>query len=96
MFVYVILKKISNLTFLLFLILCLFLLLFIKQNPFTLLLRACLHEGGGPQVGEVTRGKLPHLTYKRDHIKMRDYMDKRVTSPTWGPPPPCKQALIRK
>ena len=82
-----ILKKILNLTFLLFLVLCLFLLLFIKQNPFTLLLRACLHEGGGPQVGEVTRGKLPHLTYKRDHIlKMRDYMDKRVTSPTWGPP----------
>ena len=32
-------------------------------------------------------------------MKMRDYMDrrvtlpKRVTSPTWGPPPPCKQAL---
>ena len=31
---------------------------------------------------------------KRDHIKMRDYMNrrvtpsKRVTSPTWGPPPP--------
>ena len=30
---------------------------------------------------------------------MRDYMDrwvtppKRVTSPTWGPPPPCKQAV---
>ena len=30
---------------------------------------------------------------------MRDYMDrrvtlpKRVTSPSWGPPPPCKQAL---
>ena len=23
---------------------------------------------------------------------MRDYMDRRVTSPTWGPPPPCKQA----
>ena len=69
-----------------FLALCLFLLLFIKQNPFTLLLRAWLHEGRAPQVGEVTRGKLPHLTYKRDHIKMRDYMDKRVTSPTWGPP----------
>ena len=85
-FIYVILKKISNLTFLLFLVLCLFLLLFIKQNPFTLLLRAWLHEGRGPQVGEVTRGKLPHLTCKRDHIKMRDYMDKRVTSPTWGPP----------
>ena len=62
-------------------------------------LRACLHEGGGSQVGEVTRGGLPHLTCKRDHIKMRDCMDrrvtppKRVTSPTWGPPPPCKQAL---
>ena len=57
------------------------------------------HEGGGPQVGEVTCVKLPHLTCKRDHIKMRDYLDrrvtppKRVTSPTWGPPPPCKQAL---
>ena len=69
-----------------FLALCLFLLLFIKQNPFTLLLRAWLHEGRAPQVGEVTRGKLPHLTCKRDHIKMRDYMDKRVTSPTWRPP----------
>ena len=38
-----------------------------------------------------------HPTY--DLMKMRDYMDrrvtppKRVTSPTWGPPPPCKQAL---
>ena len=84
-FIYVILKKILNLTFLLFLVLCLFLLLFIKQNPFTLLLRAWLHEGGGPQVGEVTRGKSPHLTCKRDHIKMRDYMDKRVTSTTWVP-----------
>ena len=47
---------------------------------------AWLHEGGGLQVGEVTRGKLPHLTCKRDHIKMRDYMDKRVTSPARGPP----------
>ena len=24
-------------------------------------LRACLHEGGGPQVGKVTWGALPHL-----------------------------------
>ena len=41
----------------------------------------------------------PHLLCKRDQIKMRDYTDrpvtppKRVTSPTWGPPPLCKQAL---
>ena len=40
-----------------------------------------------------------YLSCKRDQIKMRDYMDKRVTpskrvtSPTWGPPPPRKQAL---
>ena len=60
--------------------------------------RACLHEGGGPQVGEVTCGGLPHLTCTRDHIKMRDCMDRRVTPPkritssTWGPPSPCKQA----
>ena len=60
-------------------------------------------------------GELPHLetftwqnltpaervarSGRRDQIKMRDYMDrrvsppKRVTSPTCGPPPPCKQAL---
>ena len=61
--------------------------------------RTCLHEGGGPQVGEVKCGGSPHLSCKRDQIKMRDYMDrrvtppKRVTSPTWGTPPPCKQAL---
>ena len=64
-------------------------------------LRACLHGGGGPQVGEITCGGSPHLSCKRDHIKMRDYMDrqvtrpKRVTSPTLGPPPSCKQALVR-
>ena len=62
-------------------------------------LRACLHGGGGPQVGEVSWGGSPRLTCKRDHIKVRDYMDRqvipteRVPSPTWGPPPPCKQAL---
>ena len=44
-------------------------------------------------------GGSPHLSCKRDQIKMRDCMDrrvtppKRVTSPTWSPPPPCKQAL---
>ena len=51
--------------------------------------RACLHGGGRPQVGEVTFGGSPHLSCKRDQIKMGDYMDRRVTSPTWGPPPPC-------
>ena len=62
-------------------------------------LRACLHGSGGPQVGEVKFGGSPHLSCERDQIKMRDYIDrrdtppKRVTSPTWGPPPPCKQAL---
>ena len=35
-------------------------------------LMACLHEGGGSQVGEVTRGGSPHLACKRDKIKMRD------------------------
>jgi len=56
-------------------------------------------EGGRGQVGEVKYGGSPHLSCKRDQIKMRDYMDrwvtppKRITSPTWGPPPSCKQAL---
>ena len=65
----------------------------------SLTFRAFLHEGVGPQVGVVTCGELPHRTCKRDPIKMRDYMDrrvtppKRVTSPSWGPLPPCKQAL---
>ena len=38
----------------------------------------------GPQVGEVICGGLPLLTRKRDHIKMRDYMDRRVTLPIWS------------
>ena len=60
--------------------------------------RACLHGGGGPQIGEVTCGGSPHLSCKRDQIKIGDYVDRRVTpskqvtSPTWGPPLPCKQA----
>ena len=47
-------------------------------------------------------GELPHLSCKRDQDKMRDYMERRVTppwrvtSPTWDPPPPCKQALRLK
>ena len=64
-----------------------------KRKPLSL--GACLPGGGGPQIGDVTCGGSPHLSCKRDQIKMRDYMDrrvtlpKRVTSPTWGPPPPC-------
>ena len=35
----------------------------------------------------------------RGYLQMRDYLDRRVTppkrvpSPTWGPPPPCKRVL---
>ena len=49
--------------------------------------------------GLFTCGRSHHLTCKGDHIKMGDYMDrrvtspKRVTSPIWGPPPSGKQAL---
>ena len=32
-------------------------------------IRACLHEGGVPQVGEVTCGGLLHLSCKCDHTK---------------------------
>ena len=64
-----------------------------SKNTTEAKLRACLHGGGGPQIGEVTCNGSPHLSCKRDQIKMRDYMDRRVTSPTWGPPPPCKQTL---
>ena len=52
---------------------------------------------GGLQISELTCGGSPHLSCKRDQVKMRDYMErrvtpaKRVTSPTWGPPPPCKR-----
>ena len=49
---------------------------------------ACLYGGGGPQIGEVTCGRSPHLT-----CKMRYYTDRQVTSSTCGLPPPCKQAL---
>ena len=63
------------------------------RNQLSVSFRASVHGGGGPQVGEVTCGGSPHLSCKRDKIKMRDYIDRWVTSPTWGPPPPLKQAL---
>ena len=50
--------------------------------------RACLHGGGGPQIGEVRCGGSPYLSCNSDRIKMRYYMDRRVTSPTWGLPSP--------
>ena len=59
----------------------------------------CLHGGGRPQIGEVAGDGSSHPSCKRDQIKMGEYMDGRVTppnrvaSPTWGPPPPRKQAL---
>ena len=61
--------------------------------------RTCLHGDWTRQIGEVTCRGSPHLLYKRDQLKMRDHMDRlvttpnQVTSPTWGSPPPCKQAL---
>ena len=58
--------------------------------------RAFLHGRGGPQVGEVKCGRSPHLSCKRNQIKMKDYMDRRVTSPTWDPPLPWKQALSNR
>ena len=62
-----------------------------------LLLRTCLHGGGEPQIGEVTYGGSPHLSCKRaQHKRLYEqagYPPKQVTSPTWGPLPPCKRAL---
>ena len=54
-------------------------------------------EVGDPryEVGEATCGASPHLSCKRDQIKKRDFMDRRVTPPTWAPPPSCEQALNR-
>ena len=42
---------------------------------------------------ETRLGGSPHLSCKLDQDEIRNYMDRRVTSPTWGPPPPCKRAL---
>ena len=42
-------------------------------------LRACLHGGGGPREGEVSCSGSPHLLCKRDQIRMRNNMDRRVT-----------------
>ena len=59
----------------------------------TLLLRDCLHGGGGPQVGEVTRLSIQSLILILSRLHDRWGDPPRVTSPIWGPPPPCKQTL---
>ena len=64
-------------------------------------LKACLHGGGGPQVGEVTRfGGVTHpAVHIISHFNFITFLydswgdPPQVISPTWGPPPPCKQAL---
>ena len=50
-------------------------------------------EVGDPryEVGEVTCGGSPHLSCKRDQIKMTDSMDRRITQPKRV----IKQALKR-
>ena len=58
-----------------------------------------LHDGGGPQLGEVTGvggvTRLPIqsliLMWSRLHVRWGN--PPHVTSPTWGTPPSCKQAL---
>ena len=66
------------------------LLLCVKRRPFrygfsagskAIRFRACLHGGGRPRIGEVNYGGSLHLSSKRDQIKMRDYIDRRVTPP---------------
>ena len=58
------------------------------NDEFAYTLRACLHGGGWPQIGVVTSGGSPHLSCKRDQIKMRDYVDRRVTQQSGLPHPP--------
>ena len=62
-------------------------------------LRACLHGGGGPQVGEVTRlgerlyGQAGYPISIGSRLHDRWGYPPNVISPTWGPPPPCEKAL---
>ena len=57
--------------------------------------------GVGLQKGEVIRGRSLHLSCKRDQIKMRDYMDRKltlsklVTLPTLGPHLHVNRPLIK-
>ena len=74
----------------------------ICTQPSTLItpiFRACLHGDRGPQVGEVTRlGGVARLSIQSlilmwSRLRVRWGNPPHVTSPTWGPPPSCKQAL---
>ena len=56
-------------------------------------LRACLHGGGGTQQGEVTRLSIQSLIIIWSRLQYRWGDTPHVTSPIWGPPPPCEQAL---
>ena len=47
--------------------------------------RACLHGGGGSQIGEVTCGGSPQVSCYNDQIKMRDYVERRVTNQSGFP-----------
>ena len=59
------------------------------------------HLSGLPGTADrATRlGEVPHLPCESSQEKKRDCMERLVTpprrgtSPTWGPPPPCEQAL---
>ena len=55
--------------------------------------RARLHGGGGPQVGEVARLSTLSLILIWSRLHDRWGGPLHVTSPICGPPPPCKQAI---
>ena len=58
-------------------------------------LRACLHGGGGPQVGGVTRiGGVTRLSIYSLTLMTFTFYTFTLPSLIWGPPHPCKQALI--
>ena len=47
---------------------------------------------GLPGLADRATALAGHLTYHVNVIKLKWNMDRRVTPPTWGPLPPCKQA----
>ena len=57
-------------------------------DPWKLGLKACLHRGWGPQIGEAPCRGSPHLSCKRDQMKMKDY------SGTWLIRTPRGHAIV--